>query len=74
MANISLKFIGNSDISNNQLMEVYAMSSGEIFISIEDRKGNESLFIELDLSTAIRFDKELRKQIGLIKNNPSNEQ
>ena len=55
-------------------MEVYAMSSGEIFISIEDRKGNESLFIELDLSTAIRFDKELRKQIGLIKNNPSNEQ
>ena len=65
---MALKFIGNTDISNYQLIEVFATGSDEIFISIEDREGREESFIELDLSTAIRFDKELRKQIGLIKN------
>jgi hypothetical protein len=68
MAKMALKFIGNTDISNYQLIEVFATGSDEIFISIEDREGRDEAFIELDLSTAIRFDKELRKQIGLIKN------
>jgi hypothetical protein len=68
MAKIALQFIGKTDVSNKQLIEVVTTSSEEIFICIFNREHRETSFITLDLSTAIRFDKELRKQIGLIKN------
>lgn len=68
MANIRLQFVGNQLDEDDSSIEVYANVNNEVFISIINNDPEEPpMFIRLDLSTAIRFDKELRKAISEIK-------
>lgn len=65
MENIEIKFIGNSTNVNDTYLQVLANKENRIFLEME---GDGYSFMTLDLQTAIRFSKELRKQISIIKN------
>lgn len=68
MANVRLKFYG-SGFSENHSLECYPNSKNQIYmhIKMEDSDLPES-WICLDISTAIKLSKELRKSINEIKN------
>ena len=68
MARVALKFISITDDKYIQELEVYATNTDQIVLDVQNSRGFCESLVILDLSTAIRFDKELRKQIGLIKN------
>lgn len=70
MANISIQFIGEAPDYNQDKLQVYATWQNKLCVSIE---GDTEQHIILDLSTAIRFSKEVRKQIALIKKEVGNE-
>ena len=53
------------DLESDKLLEVYCYNQGKLNISIHDDGGEH--FIELDISTAIAFCKELRREINLAK-------
>jgi len=72
MANIALQFLGNREPEYHDRLEVFANTNNEIHLIIENGQ-DDCCDIVLDLPTAIRFDKELRKQIGIIKNNKDND-
>ncbi len=61
----------SSDLSEvNHEMLAYANSKNEIFINIYDpneNNGYDNQFIALDLLTAIKFVKHLKKEIAIIK-------
>lgn len=64
MANVRVVFNGTkrSETQDTEL-DVFANSTNEIFISIED---NYPQHICLDRETAIRLVKELKRQIGFL--------
>jgi hypothetical protein len=72
MANVKLVFCGDEQTENTKKeMQVYINQYQKIYIQIDDTsertQGWDSLeYIVLDKITAIRFSKELRKQIALI--------
>lgn len=67
MANVKLLFSGSEVTkTENTTMECYYNSSNEISIIIEDTESRSFEAISLDRDTAIKFSKELRKQIALI--------
>jgi len=47
-------------------LECYATKHNEILLNIKDVPRNEELFICLDKSTAIKFHRELKKQISFL--------
>ena len=63
---VSLKF---NDVNDLTTLEMYATNNNVIYIKIVEefeQFSNEMVQIELDKSTAIKFSKELRKQIALL--------
>jgi len=65
MANVKLVFNGTEKSETTQVfMECYANIKNEIYIHIWD--DNAFQFLCLDKETAIKFSRELRKQIALI--------
>lgn len=66
MANVKLLFYGTekSNTESNTI-ECFANSNGEISIFIEE-ESRPAVVIALDKETAIRFVKELRKQISIL--------
>ncbi len=72
MANVKLVFCGDEQTENTKKeMQVYVNQYQKIYIEINDisdyTQGWDSLqYIVLDKITAIKFSKELRKQIALI--------
>jgi hypothetical protein len=51
--------------TNDHKLEVFAVLENEIFINIEVNDWNA--FINLDRSTAIKFHRELKKQISFLE-------
>jgi hypothetical protein len=72
MANVKLVFCGDEQTENTKKeMQVYVNQYQKLYIEINDisdyAQGWDSLqYIVLDKQTAIKFSKELRKQIALI--------
>lgn len=71
MANIKLLFYGCIESGFEEtFIECFANTKNRIFISIENEENSfPSQFIALDKSTAIKFSKELRKQISILSEN-----
>jgi hypothetical protein len=65
---VQLKFSGSelSETNKNHLT-VFANSRNELYIKI-DLPDNEFSFICLDKKTAVRFSREIRKEISYISN------
>lgn len=61
---VSLKFHDKTD--DTVLIVKYINESKSIYIHIECEPADENWSIYLDKSTAIKFSKELRKQIALL--------
>ena len=72
MANVKLLFCGiDKSVFEDSSIECFANIHGNISIIIEEHNDTDYLnykAIVLDRETAIRFAKELRKQIALISN------
>jgi hypothetical protein len=72
MANIKLVFCEIDDSQNEvKELQVYINQFDKLILFIDDSANNSkgwdnSQFIALDKETAIKFSKELRKQISLI--------
>jgi hypothetical protein len=66
MANVKLLFYGTEvSRTDEHSIECYANVSNELSIVLTEEDSSPTL-ISLDKNTAIRFVKELRKQIALI--------
>lgn len=66
MANVKLLFYGTETSSTQYTtIECFANSNGEISIFVEDESQPASVIV-LDKETAIRFAKEIRKQISIL--------
>lgn len=63
---VKLTFESSEKSEHNSSLQCFANVNNEIFITIEADNDYPS-FIVLDIPTAIRLQKELRKQIGLAK-------
>jgi len=56
--------------NDRQTIQVYENYKGNIFISVEDTdSGLPPSYVQLDVSTAVKFSKELQKVIRSIKQN-----
>lgn len=69
MANVKLTFFGSEESeSTERTIEAYCNQNGELFIQIVDLNGDQfsKQFTVLDKSTAIKFSRELRKQISYL--------
>ncbi len=73
MANVLLKFYGTqeSETSKHSLV-AYSNQNNEIFLCIQEPNFGKR-FICLDKSTAVRLVRELKKQIGNLESEVSNE-
>ena len=67
MANISINFYGSSESETDEhFLQCYRNNKNEIYIKIEIPEF-ESSFIVLDIPTAIKLNKTLRKEINEAK-------
>ena len=68
MVNVKLSFI---DKEQENELQVYCNTENEIFIGINYENFGElnSGIIAIDIDTAIKFSKEIRKQIAIAKDN-----
>lgn len=70
MANVKLVFCGDAQTENtNKEMQVYVNQFKKLYISITDADCidyENTQYTCLDKETAIKFSKELRKQIALM--------
>ena len=72
MANVKLIFQGSEkSFTNETELEVFYNTKNEIYLSI-DMGDTCPSFICLDKSTAIRFHRELKKQISFIESEAGN--
>lgn len=73
MADVSIIFKGclNSSTKENQL-EVFANVSNKITISLFDPINNYPVIIQLNRETAIKFHRELKKQISFLESEVEN--
>ena len=71
---VKLVFYGTENSkSNDHELEVYVNSKNEIYIGIsDDKQFNGGTYICLDKSTAIKFHRELKKQISFIQEGDEN--
>lgn len=68
MANVKTVFLGTERSKTNQdELQLFANVYDEIYISIDGVE--DGSYICLDVDTAIQFCKQLKKEIGLIKQN-----
>lgn len=68
MANIKTIFCSSEISEHNIEFEVFANESNEITLKILDRFDDRITYVILDLETAIRFAKEIKREIAIIKN------
>ena len=67
MANVKLLFCGSVESETEKTsIECFYNAGGELSIFLDSGEEFSKRFIVLDKSTAIRFSKELRKQIALM--------
>ena len=64
MADYKILFKGSIDCKNDSL-ECFGMN-GRLYVAIYPENKKEPVFIALDKSTAIKFSKEIRRQIYLM--------
>ena len=68
MANVKLLFYGTEKSeTENITIECFCNAHNELCVIIDEGSEFSKRIIVLDKSTAIRFSKELRKQIALIQ-------
>ena len=70
MANVKLIFCGSGQSGTEEhTLAAYCNSNKELFISIDMNFGDDysNAYLCLDKSTAIKFSKELRKQISYLE-------
>jgi hypothetical protein len=70
MANVKLIFGGSPDYECfERVLEVYVNQNGGLFIQITDMESEyiNSQFTVMDKATAVKFSRELRKQISLME-------
>ena len=65
MADYKILFKGSIDCKNDSL-ECFGMN-GRLYVAIYTENKKEPVFIALDKSTAIKFSKEVRRQIFLLE-------
>lgn len=74
MANLKLLFY---DTDSENEIQLYANTENEIFIAINKELTNvydiNTAYISLDIDTAIKLSKELRRQIAIAKSNKEND-
>lgn len=74
MANLKLLFY---DTESENEIQLYANTENEIFIAINKELTNvydiNTAYISLDIDTAIKLSKELRRQIAIAKFNKEND-
>ena len=74
MANLKLLFY---DTESENEIQLYANTENEIFIVINKELTNvydiNTAYISLDIDTAIKLSKELRRQIAIAKFNKEND-
>jgi hypothetical protein len=75
MPNINVRFFGTKKSRTNEVcLDCYPNTREEIFIKISSKGGLlESREICLDVPTAVKLSKELRRHIGVIKGQGSQE-
>jgi hypothetical protein len=67
MANVRLVFSGTERSSTfEDELECYATKHNEILLNIKDLASDTEVFMCLDKTTAIRFHRELKKQISFL--------
>ena len=63
-------FFGGDESSSNHVLECFALKQS-VFVSIDMNFGKDDegkyAYISMDRMTAIRFAKEIRRQIGLME-------
>lgn len=68
MANVKTVFLGTErSKTHKDELQLYANVYDEIFIAIDGV--DEGMFICLDVDTAIKLSKQLKREIGFIKQN-----
>ena len=65
MADYKILFKGSIDCKNDSL-ECFGMN-GRLYVAIYPENKKEPVFIALDKSTAIKFSKEVKRQIFLLE-------
>lgn len=65
MANVKTLFL---DVDLETEIEVFVNSNLKLAIDITSKNEYNNAVIELDIDTAIKLSKELRRQIAIIKN------
>jgi len=68
MANIKTIFCSSEISGHTTEFEIFANESNEITLKILDRFDDRITYVILDLETAIRFSKEIKREIAIIKN------
>jgi hypothetical protein len=69
MANVKLIFCGDPEAEcYEKAVQVYVNEAGKLYLQIRDYEADfeQSEFTVFDKETAIKFSKELRKQIALM--------
>lgn len=64
-ANVQITFCGSENSPESRL-ECFANDNGELFISVNDGLQFNGSYITLDKPTAIRFSREIRRQIAVL--------
>lgn len=74
MANVKLIFSGTTESETSETeLQCFANVNNEIYISISTKEGFPELqSIALDKKTAIRFHRELKKQISFLESEVDN--
>jgi hypothetical protein len=71
---VRVVFIGTEESDTNQSeLEVYVNDLNEVYISISDSFTGNNSVISLDKPTAIKFHRELKKQISFIEEGGQND-
>lgn len=74
MAKMKLVFYGSEISGTDETeLEVFANNKNELFIQIKGEDNYYPYFIALDRDTAIKFSKEIRKQISYLESEGSND-
>lgn len=66
MANTKILFYGIEEFQNERFIQIGSNHLSNIILDIKEVYGNNKI-INLDIDTAIKFSKELRKEISIAK-------
>lgn len=72
MANTKLVFLGQDPVLTGMELITFANVDNQICIQLEDTISNSFEYIYLDRATAIKFHRELKKQISFLESEVDN--